>query len=226
MERIRLMIVDDILEIRSYLNRILAKEKDIEIIAMAASGIEAVKLLKAIRPDVVLLDIQMESQTAGIDCAEYINMHYPEIKVVILTIHREDELLFRAYSAGVMDYIIKSGAPEEIVESIREVYHNKLVLRPEIANKLVAEFTKLRTQNESLLFALNTLSKLTNSEFEVLKCVYRGENYREIADNRYVSQATIKTQINRILKKFAMRRMKDVILLLKKLDFDEIIKMR
>ena len=223
MSPIKIMIVDDIKEIRDHFQTIVQKEEDMEVIATAASGVEAVHELQKQRPDVILLDIQMETKTAGIDFARFAQTKYPEIKIIILTIHNEDELLFQAYNAGVMDYIVKSSSTELIVNSIRNVHANQLLLRPEVAEKIVSEFSKLREQQRSLLFTLNILTKLTNSEFEVLRCLYEGNTYRDVAESRFVSQATIKSQVNSILKKFGMSRMKDIISLLEELRFYEML---
>ena len=224
MDIIKIMIVDDIKEIRNYFNSTIEKEDDMQVIASAGSGVEAVAVLKEKQPDVILLDIQMETKTAGIDFARFVNKKYPEIKIIILTIHDEDELLFQAYNAGVMDYIVKSSSVDQIVSSVRNVHENKLLLRPDVAEKIIGEFSKLRNQQKSMLFTLSILSKLTNSEFEVLCCIYEGNSYRDVAASRFVSQATIKSQVNSILKKFEMTRMKDIITLLKELDFYEILK--
>ena len=213
-------------DIREYFSMILSKEADLEVVGIASSGLEAIRCAKELSPDVILMDIQMETRTAGIDATNAIKTINPNIRVVILTIHEEDEFLFQAYCAGVMDYIVKTDSITQIINSIRNVYINKLMLRPNIAEKIIDEFTRLKTQQKSLLYAFHIISKLTNSEFEILKCFYEGNNYKTIAETRFVSQATIKSQVNSILKKFEMKNMKDVIKLLNLVNFSEIIKDR
>ncbi len=219
---IRVLIVDDMPDIREYFQMILNREPDIDVIATAQSGKEGVCLAKELKPDVVLMDIQMETEHAGIDAAQKIKDCVPTAKVIILTIHTDNELLFKAYNAGVMDYIIKTDSITQIVSSIHNVYENRLMLRSEVAEKIVAEFTRMQKQHNSLLYTLNILTKLTNSEFEVLRCVYEGMSYQQIAQSRFVSQATIKSQVNSILKKFDLLRMKDVIALMHEIDFERI----
>jgi DNA-binding NarL/FixJ family response regulator len=218
------MIVDDMTDIREYFNMILSKEPDIEVVGLASSGIEAVQKARDLKPDVILMDIQMETRTAGIDATTVIKGMDPNVKIIILTIHEEDEYLFQAYCAGVMDYIVKTDSISQIINSIRTVFSNKLMLRPGIADKIIDEFSRLKTQQNSLIYILNIISKLTNSEFEILKCFYEGSTYKTISETRFVSPATVKSQVNSILKKFEMKTMKDVIKLLRQMNFSEIIK--
>lgn len=224
MNKIKLLIVDDMTDIREYFNMILSKEPDITVVGLASSGIEAVQKARELKPDVILMDIQMETRTAGIDATNAIRVINPDIKVIILTIHEEDEYLFQAYCAGVMDYIVKTDSISQIINSIRTVYSNQLMLRPGIADKIIEEFSRLKSQQQSMLYILNIISKLTNSEFEILKCFYEGNTYKTISETRFVSPATVKSQVNSILKKFEMKSMKEVVKLLQQLDFDGIIR--
>lgn len=223
MGKIKILIVDDIADIREYFQMILSKEPDMEVVGLASSGIEAFQKAKELNPDVILMDIQMETRTAGIDATNAIKYIVPDVRVIILTIHEEDEYLFQAYCAGVMDYIVKTDSISQILNSIRTVYANKLMLRPGVADKIIDEFTRLKTQQKSMIYILNIISKLTNSEFEILKCFYEGSSYKTISETRFVSQATIKSQVNSILKKFEMKNMKEVIKLLKQINFHEIL---
>ncbi len=125
-----------------------------------------------------------------------------------------------------MDYIVKTDSITQIINSIRNVYINKLMLRPDIAEKIIDEFTRMKTRQKSLLYTFNILSKLTNSEFEILKCFYEGNSYKTIAETRFVSQATIKSQVNSILKKFEMKSMKEVLKPLNLVNFSEFLKDR
>lgn len=226
MDPIRILIVDDVEDIREHFAMILSREPDFEIVGMAATGTQAVTMAEQLEPDVVLMDVHMETPTAGIDATSEIHLSMPDIKIIILTIHEEDELLFQAYCAGAMDYIIKTDSFSYIVTSIRNVYENKMMLRPHVAEKIVKELTRMKAQQTSFLFAMHLLSELTNSEFEILRLVYEGHGYKEIAASRFVSLATIKSQVNSILKKFERKSMRDVVRMLEQINFDEIIRDR
>lgn len=223
MSKISVLVVDDNTEIREYFIGILAHEHDMEVVGSASSGFEAIKVAQQFKPNIVLMDIQMETRTAGIDAARQIIKTQPDTKVIILTILEDDDLLFQAYCAGVMDYIIKTDSITQILESVRQAYNNQLILRPKYAEKIIDEFSRVRNQEASLLFTMNILTKLSNSEFEVLKSIYQGLNYKQISEARYVSTVTVKSQIHSILKKFNMRSMKEVIKKLDEVKFTEII---
>ena len=223
MDKIKILIVDDMADIREYFQMILSREPDIEVIGTATSGIEAVLKTKDLMPDVILMDIQMETRSAGIDATNTIISANPDVKIIVLTIHEEDEYIFQAYCAGVMDYIVKTDSISQILNSIRTVYANKLMLRPGVANKIIDEFTRMKTQQTSMIYVLNIVSRLTNSEYEILKSFYQGGTYKSISETRYVSISTIKSQVNSILKKFEMKSMKEVVKFLKQINMSEFI---
>lgn len=220
---IRILTADDNAEIRSYFSNILAHEPDMELLGCAASGAEAVRMALQLQPDIVLMDIQMETRVAGIAASKQILAQLPQTKIIILTILEDDDLLFQAYCAGVIDYIIKTDSVSQILTSIRNAYQNQLILRPKYAEKIIDELKRVREEQTSLLYSLNILTKLSNSEFEVLKCLYRGMNARQIAESRCVSLGTVKTQIHSILQKFGLKSVSDVNRQLRLIRFDRII---
>ncbi|MCU6710232.1 response regulator transcription factor [Paenibacillus sp. J5C_2022] len=226
MDSIRIVVADDIEDIRNYFRMILDRETDIEVIAMAGSGEEAVEVVREGSPDVVLMDIEMETPLAGIDAIGRIKAEWPEVKIIVLTIHEEDDVLFQAYGAGAVDYIVKTSSIADILNSIRSAHRDRLYMRPEIAEKILGEFSKLQNEKNSLIYTLNIMSRLTDSEFAILTSVYEGATYKEIAKSRYVEEVTIRTQVNKILKKFKMRSMKEVMGSLHELKVFDIYKRR
>lgn len=221
---IRIIVVDDLKNIVDYFQTILNHEPDMEVVGTASSKEEAVALTRRLKPDVVLMDIQMETGTAGIEAIEQIRTFDNDVKIVVLTIHEQDELLFRAYTAGAMDYIVKTSSIIRILNSIRSSYENTLMLRSEVATKILREYNKVMLRQTDLAQAFKLVSRLTNSEFEVLQAAYGGKKHREIAQERFVEEGTIKVQVNRILKKFDMPRLSDVLRFLRKVDFFAIYK--
>ncbi|MCL2068999.1 MAG: response regulator transcription factor [Oscillospiraceae bacterium] len=224
--RIRILIVDDLPDIRDYFAMILSKEPNFLVVGTADSGAEAVGAAISGKPDVILMDIQMETPAAGIDATAEILAQNPEIRIIMLTIHEDDDLLFQAYCAGVMDYIVKTDSIIHIVSAIQNVYENKIMLRPPIAKKIVGELARMKAQQHSFMFAMSTVSRLTNSEFEVLSQIFEGKSYKEISGTRFVSVGTVKSQVNSILKKFNQKNMKELIAILKGMNFENIIKER
>ena len=223
MKPIRVMMADDSPEIRNYFASFISHETDMELAGTASSGAEAVQLAGELRPDIILMDIQMETRIAGITASKQILAKYPSIKIIILTILEDDDLLFQAYCAGVIDYIIKTDSVSQILTSIRNAYQNQMILRPQYAEKIIQELKRVREEKSGLLSGLNILSRLSNSEFEVVKCLYQGMNARQISESRYVSLGTVKSQIHSILKKFDMKSVSDIVKHLKEINFDHII---
>ncbi|GHV45652.1 DNA-binding response regulator [Spirochaetia bacterium] len=221
MPKIQVVIAEDSEEICAYLGNLIKNEQDMELAGTAFSGAEAVKIAAQLKPDIVLMDIQMETKTAGIDAIGKIRESNPEIKVIVLTIHSRDDLLYRAYAAGAMDYIIKTSPASDVINSIRAVSSNKLLLRPDIANKIIGECIRVQETQSKMQEVLMVMMKITNTEFEIIKLIYDGYSYQEIAKQRFVEETTIRSEIYWILKKFNRKRMKEVISLLKEIRFFE-----
>ena len=219
MSKIGVLIADDAKEIADYFAGFIRQEEDMEVLALASSGEEAVAQARVLNPQIVLMDIQMETKTAGLDAIKQIRDHNPAIKVIILTIHSRDDLIFRAYTVGAMDYIIKTSPIEDILKSIRAASSNSLMLRPEIANKIMEESQRISEKQSKMKEVLKVMMKISNTEFEIIRMAFDGYSYREIAEQRFVEETTIRSEIYRILKKFDKKRMKDVILLLKEINF-------
>jgi DNA-binding NarL/FixJ family response regulator len=121
-----------------------------------------------------------------------------------------------------MDYIIKTSPIEEILKSIRAASSNSLMLRPEIANKIMEESRRISEKQSKMKEVLKIMMRISNTEFEIIRMVYNGYSYKEIAGQRFVEETTIRSEIYRILKKFNKKRMKDVILLLKEINFADL----
>lgn len=223
MDKIKIAIADDNDEIRDYFGSIISHEQDMEVVGKVCSGKEIIQFVEDNKVDIILMDIQMETRTAGISASLQILKKHNDIKIIILTILEDDDLLFQAYCAGVMDYIIKTDSISQVLTSIRNVHKNQLVLRPKYAEKIIDELNHVKEQQKSMLLFMNVLSKLSNSEFEILKSLYQGMSYKQISEQRYVSVVTVKSQVHSILKKFGLRTIKDVIKELQLIDFDRII---
>jgi DNA-binding NarL/FixJ family response regulator len=223
LENIRILIADDSAEITAYLAKIFRNETDLEVVGLASSGEEAVEMARLLNPQIVMLDIQMETKTAGIDAIGKIREFNPAIKAIILTIHSRNDLIFKAYNAGAMDYIIKTSPVEDILRSIRAVASNCLMLRPEIANKIISESKRISEKQSKMKDVLKVMMKISNTEYEIIRLVFDGNSYRQIAEERFVEETTIRSEIYRILRKFNKKKMKDVISLLNEINFFEIV---
>ena len=221
MNKIKILICDDVPHICRHFEKIIGRREDMEVVGTANSGREIVGLAAELNPDIILMDIQLETEEAGIEATDIILKNNPSIKVIMLTVHKEDDLIFKSYGAGAVDYIIKTEPEEDVIASIRNVYNNEIFIRPNIAKKILGEFSKLHRQKESILYTITLLTSLTNSELEILKLLYSGGKRAEIADKRNVELVTINTQIRNILKKLGYKSTKEMIQSLKNLKVFE-----
>lgn len=220
-KNIRIMIVDDSRQILDYLTLIIQNEKDMTLINTASSGKEAIEKVKEKEPDIILMDIQMETETAGIEAMKTIKSFAPDVKFIMSTIYSDDEHIVNSFAAGASDYIIKSSSVTEIVSTIRENYEDST--RTLVSKSLVNEMNRVKLEHNSMLLMINKLVRLTPSELQVLKLVYSGKSYREVAQIKYVEEATIRSFANKILKKMEVKNMKSLVRQLEKLQIIELL---
>lgn len=221
MNKIKILICDDEPYICKHFEKIINRCEDMTVVGIAHTGREIVGLAAEKSPDIILMDIQIETEEAGIEAADEILKSNPSIKVIMLTVHKEDDFIFKSYGVGAVDYIIKTETEECIINSIRSVYNNEIFIRPNIAKKILGEFSKLHRQKESILYTITLLTSLTNSELEILKLLYKGRKRAEIADARNVELVTINTQVRNILKKLGYKSTKEMITSLRNLKVFE-----
>ncbi|BCN30881.1 response regulator transcription factor [Anaeromicropila herbilytica] len=223
-QAIRILIAEDMEPIRKRYVKILSEVEDMEVIADVSSGEEAVIKAELTHPDVILMDIEMESKDAGLRASKILLEKYKDIKIIILTVYEEDELIYTAFQFGVCDYIKKNANSVDIVNSIRNVYLGNAPLRPEIASKILGEFKRVKSYESSFLYAVNLVSSLTSTEMEILNLLLEHKTRREICQIRYVEMSTMKTQIRNILQKFNKRSIEEVVALIYSLNLYDFIK--
>lgn len=211
MENIRILIADDMEAHRRRLERIIKSTDNLSIAASAKSGYEAVAYAAVKKPDIVLMDIEMESQMAGIKAASEIHKILPETKIIMLTVHQDNNIVFAAFQTGIVDYLMKSAPKEEIIEAIYSAANNQSPIRPIIAEKIRQEFVRIKKSEDHLTYFFKIIATLTQSELEVLKLLCSGHKRKEIAEIRAVEVETIKKQISGLLKKFDKNSTKDII---------------
>ncbi len=197
MEKIRVVIAEDEMMTRELLARLIGMEDDIEVVGQAPTGKVAVGLCRKAMPDVLLTDIRMPDMN-GIEATKLIKSEIPSIQVVILTIHHDDANVFEAIKAGARGYVLKESPPEQTVAAIRAVARGEALLHPSIANRVICEFHRLSEQHEA---DLRLYAQLTDREREVLKLLAQGKRNREIADELFIAEKTVKNHVSNILWK-------------------------
>ncbi|HEX9530217.1 MAG TPA: response regulator transcription factor [Acidimicrobiales bacterium] len=197
-EVIRVLIADDQALFRRGLYVVLGTEDGIEVVGEAENGEEAVGKAEDLAPDVVLMDVRMP-KVNGIEAARAIRAMAPSTRILMLTVSDEEEDLYEAIKAGANGYLLKEISVEEVAEAIRAVVQGQSLISPSMASKLLSEFNSLvRRAEEKPQFPAPAL---TSRELEVLKLVAKGMSNREIADELFISENTVKNHVRNILEK-------------------------
>jgi len=203
-ESLRVLVVDDQELVRAGFSMILGSEPDIEVVGEAQNGREALEMAADLGPDVILMDIRMPVMD-GIAATRALcegRTHDPSCpRVVILTTFDLDEHVYDALRAGASGFLLKDTPPGELIKAVRVVAAGEALLAPSITRRLLEDFTKAA----STAVADERLADLTDREIEVLEQLARGLSNAEMADELYVSEATIKTHVSHILTKLEVR---------------------
>ncbi len=201
--RVRVLIVDDQVLVRTGFRMILEAEPDLEVVGEASDGIEAVSQARALKPDVVLMDVRMP-EVDGIEATrQLLGSGDAEAKVVMLTTFDMDEYVYEALRAGASGFLLKDVPPEQLVAGIRAVASGDALLAPSVTRRVIEEF--VRRPPDSVRAQPERLSELTARELEVLKLIARGLSNAEIAKELFVSETTVKTHVAHVLMKLNLR---------------------
>ena len=192
-ETIRVFIADDHTIVRSGIQALLETIDDLEVIGEAGDGRQAVAAVLTLRPDVVLMDLEMPVMD-GIEAIEAIIGRWPEARILVLTSFATDDRVFPAVKAGALGYLLKDSGPDALVQAIRQVQRGESSLHPRIARKLMLELS--RPASKPL-----PNDPLTPRELEVLQLVAHGLGNQEIADRLVISEATVRSHVSSILNK-------------------------
>ena len=208
-DTIRVLIADDQAVFRRGLYVVLGTEDNIEVVAEAENGEEAIAKAEELAPDVVLMDVRMP-RVNGIEAARRIREISPSTKILMLTVSDDEDDLYEAIKAGANGYLLKEISVEEVAEAIRAVAAGQSLISPSMASKLLNEFNALAKRAEER--SQYPAPTLTTRELDVLRQVARGMSNREIADKLFISENTVKNHVRNILEKLHLHsRMEAVI---------------
>lgn len=200
---IRVLVADDHTVVRAGTKRLLEETEDIKVVAEASNGIEAISEYQRTNPDVVVLDISMPVMD-GIDTCKQLKILHPDSKILILTVHPEDQYAVRLLSAGALGYITKKASAEELQEAVRQVAQNRIFLPPDAKGPVLSQL--LHTGGHS-----NPLETLSNRELQVFSLLVHGKKLKEIASEINLSIKTVDTYRSRVLNKFGLKRTVDLV---------------
>jgi two-component system response regulator DevR len=199
MGRHRILLVDDHEVVRLGLKTLLESHSNMEVVAEAATAKEAVEKTKLHQPDVVVMDIRLKGGS-GIEACQEITEQFPDIKVIMLTSYAEDEMLFSAIRAGAAGYVLKQIGGDDLVRAIEQVSRGEAMLDPAVTQRVFQEVRKAAREEEASAFA-----ELTQQEMHVLQLVSEGRTNREIAEELYLGEGTVRNYVSSILSKLSVK---------------------
>ena len=190
-DKIRVIVADDHTVVRKGVRDYLADEPDIEVVAEASDGAEALAQVDVLQPDVIILDIQMPT-LSGVEAVSQIKAQHPDVKILILTSFDSDPYIFTLLKAGISGYLLKTAGPDELVQAVRAVYQGRAVLGPEVTQRVVEGLASGR------LVDRETSDPLTERELEVLRLAAQGLTNTAIAQKLDLSDRTVQGHLANI----------------------------
>lgn len=203
--KIRVLIAEDDQSIRKWYAYSLGSMEDIELLPMAENGYQAVASAVLYHPDVLILDMEMESRDAGLKAGQQVLSILPETKIIMLTVYDDDATIFRAYEMGAVDYLFKNASTEKIHEAILDAYRGTSPIRQEIVQRMRQEFRRLKRNEMSLHQIVRVLRQLSGTESAIVVMLAQGMTRKEICEKRFIEMSTLKSHIRNILQKMGVK---------------------
>lgn len=206
MPEIRLLLVDDHEVVRTGLRMLLESQTEMKIVGEASNGAEAFELCNQLRPDVVVMDLTLPD-TSGIEITRRIKQTMPQVNVVALTIHEDQEYFFEMLKAGASGYVPKRAAPDELVSAIRAAHTGEVYIFPSLAKVLVNDYLDRSGEHAAGILA----EALTSREDEVLELVVQGWTNEEIAKQLIISKHTVARHRENIMRKLNLHNRSELV---------------
>jgi DNA-binding NarL/FixJ family response regulator len=197
-DHIRVLLADDHVLVRQGIRQFLEDEADIDVIAEADNGVEAVRLAQEHQPDVAVLDIRMPEMT-GVEATRRIKAQSPGVRVLVLTAYDDDPYVFAVLQAGADGYVLKTSSAEQLVRAVRTVYGGNPALSPEVASKVIQQVTGAKPSG-----AVEQVEPLTQRELDVLRLAARGMTNREIGHELDISHRTVQGHLASVYEKLGV----------------------
>lgn len=212
-KKIRVLLADDHVMLRQGTATLLAREQDIEVVGQAGDGREAVELAHRLEPDIVVMDVRMP-EYSGIEATRRIREALPEVQVLVLTAHDDDQYVFSLLEVGASGYLLKTAPVSELVDAIRQVEAGESPLSPSIARKLVVRMSNQDQEGTSASTGQGEAPEaLTSRECDVLQLLAQGMSNRQIAENLVISDRTVQAHLTNIFSKMGVSSRLEAVLL-------------
>lgn len=203
---IRLLLVDDHAVVRTGLKMLLSGQEDVDIVGEAGSAAEALTETERVQPGVILMDIGLPDKT-GIEATREIKAKFPNVNIVALTIHEDEEYFFQMLNAGASGYVPKRAAPEELITAIRAAANGEVYLYPSLAKLLVRDYLNADRPSEEKI----DLGGLTEREHEVFTMLAEGASNQEIAESLVISPKTVERHRENIMRKLNLHSRSELV---------------
>lgn len=203
----RIIIADDHAVVRSGFMHILNYQEDMEVVATAADGLEAYNLVAKHHPDILIMDLSMPPGESGLIATGKISEDFPETKILILTMHDDEEYLFHVLKNGASGYVLKNAPDGDLLTALRTINAGDTYIHPTMATSLVREFIK----HDSSFIEDDPFKILTKREIEVLPLAAKGYGNKEIAEKLFISVKTVEAHKSRIMEKLQLKSRPDLV---------------
>ena len=207
MNEIKVFIADDHAMLRDGLRTILEGSGGIEVVGEAGDGLEAVKKIKAVRPDVCIVDLNMP-RLKGIDVIKMVKEALPETKVVVLTMHDKEEYIYHALKNGASGYVLKTSSSEEIITAVRNTYLGKSFFSSEVSQEIIKNYIESRFADQPVH---SKYDLLTRREQEIFSLLIQGNSNRDIAESLCISVKTVENHRTSIMNKLEVHNIVEMI---------------
>ncbi len=203
----RIILADDHVMFRQGLKRILEGRSDLEVVGEVNCGLELLKLLERLVPDLIILDISMPN-LRGLEAIHEIKMSHPEVRILVLTMHKDQEYLHQAITAGAEGYLLKEDADAELFSAIDRVRRGRIYVSPKLSEGVTEDWVKMSRGDHKPSFEPE---KLTTREREVVKLIAEGKSSKEVGDLLFISVRTVEHHRANIMEKLNLKNTADLV---------------